>query len=592
MLRISWFVVLITVLSILGGLSFYPIRISNNLFHETVSGTKATFFSKPKLDVARAVGPRGIRSSTWRCYCITTNRSLGDMGPWGYILPMGPLPHLDVDAEGNILNTNESMLHLCTKEEIAMLSDGPGGPWGCIFENVCLSRNRADVSPVHHSMQFTTSTGEIELFLPNAATTSSSSSMVPPRMIRQGVHHSYGNPLYTKISGTERSPFPWSIHGRRTTEVPQGRPRRYKASRFREEFFFWDASTNVRTLFVPRIHNESRDVPTWSSPSASPKSLAVHWVSAHPFNMYHAIHDGWSALYTTLRSFAVSESIIRDMTIIDWYQPLRRPPVTAPEFINPRNMVWHLEGLYRVCYERPVLIAADNRLEEHFESRRQFRSAFIDAHLGHGAAQQQELRACHAHPPLPPKIIYISRENKQRGIANEDVMLRYLGVLHTLGAHVKHVEFTNSMPMKEQVALVAQSNILVTVHGAALIHATWLPLWCGELVELISAKKWVQLGSAFNRRAVRNYRRQRHFYWWNNNNNTHSNNTNVDFHSKQIVLDVEDFHHELRRYLLRSSYPTMHKFGWKMHSVEVHGNGTVASVRDDKTVWNDPEYGD
>ena len=527
-----------------------PIKTNEPLAPIQTDQLQRTAVQPKPSDAARAAAEPRTAFSTWRCYCAR---------PINIHAFVGPLPQLDVDADGNILNTNESLMHLCTEAELTLLREGGGAPHtlaliGCIFENSCIS--------LRHPSKDGVTPWDVEVFLPNATSTPS----LLPQAIHQGARwfkvQKYS--LSPKVFGVEHSPF----HRRGAT-----------ANKSDEEFFFEDVN-KVRTLFVPRMLDEGSDATaTWSSPSASPKSLAVHWVMLHPFNLWHQLQDGWPNLFTILRIFAVSESIIRNMTIIDGYQGMhKRQPIPAPLFINPQNMEAQLGGLTRVCYERPVLVAANVCFYDHFESRRRFRDAFMDAHLGLGAARQQEQEACSGNPP---KILYLGRENNHRGIVNEDVMLRYVDVLAGLGAKVEKMVFTKTSPMREQVAVVARSNILVTPHGAGTIHAIWLPLWCGELVELINAKKFVWYASSFNERHVRSYRRQHHFYWWNKNDT----DTKAQF-NQAGVLDVQDFHRELRLYLLRSSSRIMRTLGWNMHFVEVHKNGTLASNADRKKLWN------
>lgn len=98
-------------------------------------------------------------------------------------------------------------------------------------------------------------------------------------------------------------------------------------------------------------------------------------------------------------------------------------------------------------------------------------------------------------PSAPLKVLFVSRRpyNKfvehsfvGRQVSNEDEVLAKLGhdggrtVFGARGAVVERVDFVH-FTYKQQVQKVAETDVLVGMHGAALTHSLLLPPWGGVL---------------------------------------------------------------------------------------------------------------
>jgi len=80
------------------------------------------------------------------------------------------------------------------------------------------------------------------------------------------------------------------------------------------------------------------------------------------------------------------------------------------------------------------------------------------------------------------RITFISRKTQFRQILNEDEMIDALSK-YSKNFKVNKVNFNHKMPFSEQLAISANSDILIGMHGAGLTHTLFQPDW-GVLFEL------------------------------------------------------------------------------------------------------------
>ena len=86
------------------------------------------------------------------------------------------------------------------------------------------------------------------------------------------------------------------------------------------------------------------------------------------------------------------------------------------------------------------------------------------------------------------KILFLSRKTKYRQILNEDILLDQLKSRRPY-LSVEKVIFNWSVPFLEQIQHVANTDILIGIHGAGLTHLLFLPDWavvfelynCGDM---------------------------------------------------------------------------------------------------------------
>lgn len=82
----------------------------------------------------------------------------------------------------------------------------------------------------------------------------------------------------------------------------------------------------------------------------------------------------------------------------------------------------------------------------------------------------------------PWRIVYVSRAKaRSRRVLNEAQVVAALG---TLGAHVVHFE---ELDFADQVRLLAETRLLVSIHGAGLTNMLWMPHG-GEVIEIIAKR--------------------------------------------------------------------------------------------------------
>lgn len=74
-------------------------------------------------------------------------------------------------------------------------------------------------------------------------------------------------------------------------------------------------------------------------------------------------------------------------------------------------------------------------------------------------------------PPRPPRQVTLLRKSTDRRILNEEELLR---VLRQYGP-VKAVQFDANTTMGEQIAILASTGLVVSVHTSALANAVFLP---------------------------------------------------------------------------------------------------------------------
>ncbi|XP_064485257.1 EGF domain-specific O-linked N-acetylglucosamine transferase-like isoform X2 [Ornithodoros turicata] len=87
--------------------------------------------------------------------------------------------------------------------------------------------------------------------------------------------------------------------------------------------------------------------------------------------------------------------------------------------------------------------------------------------------------------PKHVRITFVSRISKHRLVLNEDELIARAKKLQ--GVSVHRVSFTHATPFVEQIAVSANTDILIGMHGAGLTHVLFQPDW-GVLFELYNCE--------------------------------------------------------------------------------------------------------